>query len=349
MFGLNNFTGPGQIDLGIGNNPTGEPDWTFAANAASYDSRTLTVFARPAGVQITAAPQDRQLYPRDADGGADVTIAGTVTSPDVDTVRLTSSSGGEDQVVEQAGSAFSFDRRITAGLHDYDFTLQTVSDGETRTVGHWGDVVSGDVFVIEGQSNAQASAFLESGSNSELSPFLRSYGTNDFQPDVSEADREWKYAAGEGLVNQGAVGQWAMRTAHLLSEKNKVPIAIFNGAHGGAAISFLQRNDRNPDDIATNYGRLRQRLEKSGTLDKITGVLYFQGETESDDAQLHVNGFMSLLADWKDDFGGTRNATPDVYVTQVRTSPYLSVPLRASTPSPLRCVMLSDAWRTLSA
>lgn len=33
-------------DLGIGNNPSGEPDWTFAANADAYDTRDLWVYVR---------------------------------------------------------------------------------------------------------------------------------------------------------------------------------------------------------------------------------------------------------------------------------------------------------------
>ena len=321
VLALNHFTGGGALDVGMGNQPTGEPDWTFAGNAGTFSSRTLTVFARPSTVTLTSAPQDRQLYPRDAGNGADVTVAGTVTSPAVDSVRLTTTSQGKDEVEEQTGGSFSFDRRITAGLHGYDFTLETISGGQARTVGHWTDVVSGDVFVIEGQSNAQATAWVEPGSRSQMSPFLRTYGTNDFQPDVSGADREWKYAAGEPFYNQGAVGQWGIRMARVLSEQNQVPVAVMNGGHGGAAIGFLQRNDSNPDDISTNYGRLRQRLVQSGTIDKISGVLFYQGETESDDAATHVAGFTSLLADWRADFGGALSPEPRVYVTQVRTSP----------------------------
>lgn len=323
-FAVNHFAGGGPMDIGMGNQPTGEPDWTFAANAGSFDTRTLTVFARPSTVTLTSAPQDRQLYPRGADNGADVRIAGAVTSPEVDTVRLTTTSEGKDKVEERTGDSFSFDRHLTAGLHTYDFTLETVSGGRARTVGHWTDVVSGDVFVIEGQSNAQAAAWVEPGSRGEMSPFLRTYGTNDFQPDVSGADREWKFAAGEPVYNQGAVGQWGIRMARVLSERNKVPVAVINGAHAGVPISFLQRNDSDPDDISTNYGRLRQRLVKSGTIDKISGVLFYQGESDVDNADVHVTGFTNLLADWRDDFGGARGAQePRVYVTQVRTSPCL--------------------------
>ena len=38
-----------------------------------------------------------------------------------------------------------------------------------------------------------------------------------------------------------------------------VPVALFNGSHGGQPISFFQRNDTTPNDLTTNYGRLRSR------------------------------------------------------------------------------------------
>ena len=37
----------GVVDLGIGNDPTGNPDWTFAQNAAGYTVKTLQVFVLP--------------------------------------------------------------------------------------------------------------------------------------------------------------------------------------------------------------------------------------------------------------------------------------------------------------
>ncbi len=49
LFGMNNWgSNAGQtVDLGLGNRPTGEPDWTFAANAGSYTTRRLYVLVRP--------------------------------------------------------------------------------------------------------------------------------------------------------------------------------------------------------------------------------------------------------------------------------------------------------------
>lgn len=48
LFGFNRWGGAsGIVDLGIGNNPNGEPDWTFAANASGYTVKTLQVYILP--------------------------------------------------------------------------------------------------------------------------------------------------------------------------------------------------------------------------------------------------------------------------------------------------------------
>ncbi|MEZ5302811.1 MAG: GDSL-type esterase/lipase family protein [Verrucomicrobiales bacterium] len=49
LFAMNNWGADGNpIALGIGNRPTADPDWTFAANAASYSRRVLHVMVLPA-------------------------------------------------------------------------------------------------------------------------------------------------------------------------------------------------------------------------------------------------------------------------------------------------------------
>jgi len=48
LFAMNNWGGDGRtLCIGIGNNPSGAPDWTFADNAASYSRRTLHILVRP--------------------------------------------------------------------------------------------------------------------------------------------------------------------------------------------------------------------------------------------------------------------------------------------------------------
>ena len=46
LFALNHWKEGSHADLGIGNQPTGNPDWTFAGNAGSYQAKRLRVLVR---------------------------------------------------------------------------------------------------------------------------------------------------------------------------------------------------------------------------------------------------------------------------------------------------------------
>jgi len=97
IFAYNRWGGGGISDLGFGNCTNVEnPDWTFAFNANTYDSRILCVMARDVPlpeVSFISAPKPFQLYTRDlVTGIATVKIDGVVIEPgcaeiDVTTLR----------------------------------------------------------------------------------------------------------------------------------------------------------------------------------------------------------------------------------------------------------------------
>ncbi|MGW6280889.1 sialate O-acetylesterase [Kribbella sp. NPDC055071] len=317
VFAINTFTqaDTSLLSLGIGARPTADPDWTFAANAAGYTQRRLTAFVRTALVSVTESPQDRQVVPRDAQGGANVPVAGRLTDTRVTSVQLRVIGNGRTDTYTSAASTFRFTPRITAGLHEYTFELHALGAGLDRVVARREGVVSGDVYVVQGQSNAEASMYNGSAA-AEESPYVRSFGSPVADPSISGADHVWNYATADVSRQTGSVGQWAIRMAKRIVDTYKVPVALLNGSHGGQPISFFQRNDANPNDLNTNYGRLRQRLAAAGALGHLKGVLWYQGENDSDNAAVHVAGFKTLLQDWQSDFGPTK-----YYVYQVRTSP----------------------------
>jgi hypothetical protein len=309
------------LSLGIGTNTGGQPDWTFANNANRYTQRKLTAYVRPSLVAVTESPQDRQLIPRDSLGGSTVPVAGLVTDARVKQVKLRVIGNGKTQTfAAPAGKPFRFTPRITAGLHEYTFELSASGSGIDRVVARREGVVSGDVYVVQGQSNAEAAKF-NGSSNGEESPYLRSFGSSTSDPSISGADRVWHYAVGDVTTQSGSIGQWAVRMGRQIVDTYQVPVALINGSHGGQPISFFQRNDANPDDLTTNYGRLRQRLAAAGVMSQVRGVLWYQGESDNDNAAVHVAGFTSLLQDWRTDFGTAIAGGSRYFVYQVRTSP----------------------------
>jgi carbohydrate esterase-like sialic acid-specific acetylesterase len=304
------------LGLGIGTNPSGAPDWTLTDNAATYTQRKLTVYARPSVVKLTEMPQDLKLIPRDSSNGANPAVAGEVTAAGVDHVELRVTGHGETQTFTAPASApFRFTPRIEAGLWEYTFELKAVGPAIDRVVAKRTGIVSGDVYVVQGQSNAEA-AKRTGAANVEESPYLRSFGTSNAESAISGADRVWHYATGDVTQQSGSAGQWAIRMGRRIVDTYGVPVALFNGSHGGKPISFFQRNDTTPNDLSTNYGRLRSRLQASGVLSRVKGVLWYQGEAESDNASVHISGFTSLLADWR-----TEMSAAKYFVYQVRTSP----------------------------
>ncbi|GAB3951240.1 hypothetical protein GCM10029976_087300 [Kribbella albertanoniae] len=304
------------LALGIGANTSGAPDWTLTDNAATYTQRKLTVYARPSLVKLTDMPQDLKLIPRDSQNGANPAVAGEVTAAGVDQVELRVTGHGETQTFTAPASApFRFTPRIEAGLWDYTFELRATGPGIDRVVARRTGIVSGDVYVVQGQSNAQAAKYA-GAANVEESRYLRSFGSATVESSLSGPDRVWHYATGDITKQPGSAGQWAIRMGRRIVDTYGVPVALFNGAHGGKPASFFQRNDTTPNDLTTNYGRLRSRLQASGVLSKVKGVFWYQGESESDNAAVHISGTTSLLADWR-----TEMTTAKYFVYQVRTSP----------------------------
>jgi len=261
-------------------------------------------------------PKPLQLYPRDlATNIATVHISGTATlSADSLIFTLEKIDGA---VVRQALSMndlidnqfeVSFD--LIAGLWSYQFKVERKSAGNVETLQSAGNVVAGDVFAIEGQSNAQAVAY-NGDANIWQNNFVRCFGTSN--PDLFE-DQNWYIAEGNGYFSAGAVGQWALRMGNLLQENLQIPVAIINGADPGKPIEFFQRNDIVHTDPSTNYGRLLQRFNNSGLTDHIRAMIFYQGESDGTRADIHKTLFEALHADWEEDFADIEA----YYIVQVR-------------------------------
>ena len=92
----------------------------------------------------------------------------------------------------------------------------------------------------------------------------------------------------------------------MLKDQLNIPIAIFNGAHGGQPISFFERPENYQSSTDSNYGRLFYRLNKSKLKNYVRGILWSQGEADSFYNGLSTNeyktAFESLISYWQEDF-----------------------------------------------
>jgi len=281
-------------------------------------------------VGVDGFPDDGQFLPRDDSGVALVAVEGTLSFLDSQhrtdvTVELTITSGDwVDRSVQRVGveapgdAPFSFTNELRASLHPYDFLLEVVDRGGRTEIGRADGVLVGDVYLIQGQSNAVALDYQsENRANAELQrPWIRSFGSASTNPNVVANDLDWYLAEGEAGNDSGTVGSWALRMAQLLSERFGVPIALLNGAVGGTAISYHLRDDSAPEDLDTNYGRLLFRARQAELADAARGMIWYQGESDGTDYTGWFLSFLDLYADWREDFPGLE----EIYVFQIRNS-----------------------------
>lgn len=328
VLAVNAFTaGTPALDVGIGAAPDGNPDWTGAGNAGDFSARRLTFFARPSLARLDAAPASRQLVPRPGRTAPSVTvpITGAVVAPDVTAVELLVRTDGrttrQRAAVSPAAPRFGFEVTLPVALTATDLELVALSaDGGRRRIHRAVDVVAGDVIVVQGQSNAQAGRLpTANSSDPDRSRWIRTFGTSNNNLSRLAGIGGWTYAAGDNVQRVGAIGQWAVRMAGLLSAELRIPLAVVNGARGGQQIGYFARNDSDPGDGTTNYGMLHRRLVRAGLAGPgaIDAMLWYQGEADRDNAAKHVAGFTELVADWREEYG----AELPVFVDQVRNSP----------------------------
>ncbi len=320
LLALNAWGKPGEvIDLGIGNAPSGHPDWTFAHNAASYSLRRLQIFVRPAALTLTAAPQPLHFFPRNrVTNKATARIAGQVIRADVEEVLVKVYRAGVltatlSQPVS-VNATFAFEPEITAEPVNYTLELLVRAGTTLEVVRRFEDIVAGDVYLIQGQSNAVAQSF-NGSANANQSSFIRSFGTADTSGTAVTADLSWHIADGDGHYRSGSIGQWGLRMSRLLLDTYHVPVAVLNGGHLGKGMGWFQRNDAAPDTLTTNYGRLLFRTQHAEIASAVRALFWFQGESDGAAAQFHENGFFALYEDWKTDYPSLEK----IYVTQVRT------------------------------
>ena len=177
-----------------------------------------------------------------------------------------------------------------------------------------GNIVCGDAYIIDGQSNAEANDYGKAV-NPFTSDFLRSFGCADTDPEKCRLNL-WGNAV--SYDNQGAklqIGYWGIELGKQLIADQKIPVCIINGSVGGSRIDVHQRNEANPTDSTTIYGRLLWRIRQAGLTHGISGVFWHQGENDQGAAgptgrfgwQDYQQYFIDMSGAWKRDYPNIRH------------------------------------------
>ncbi len=257
-------------------------------------------------------PEDGQFYARDDRNEGTLHCNGTLdTAAETVFLRLYA----DEKLVQtktarpRADGSYALSARLKPGLIKYRVEFGT-RDAGSETVRHTAtNLVCGDAYLIDGQSNALATDTNEK-SSPETHEWIRSYGRppgNSREP----AGNRWCYPVWKAQKGELAeLGWWGMELAKRLVESQRVPIFIINGAVGGTRIDQHQRNDVNPADLSTIYGRTLWRVQQARLTHGIRGILWHQGENDQG-ADGPTGGFgwetyhayfVEMAAGWKRDF-----------------------------------------------
>ena len=253
-------------------------------------------------------PEDGQFYARDDKNEGTLFYNGTLTET-ADAVFLKVYADDKLYKTESqklpADKNYAFTIKLKPGLVKY-----RVEFGSGARVLHAvTNLVCGDAYLIDGQSNALATDTRE-----EAPPFssawIRSYGSTASHPQGARlklwGNAVWKNRDGEKLQ----LGYWGMELAKRLVESQKIPICIINGAVGGTRIDQHQRNPSDPEDVTTMYGRLLWRVQQAKLTHGIRGILWHQGENDQGADgptggygwETYRRYFVDLSAAWKQDY-----------------------------------------------
>lgn len=273
------------------------------------------------GLDVTSMPGPLHFYARDPTSGTCVFSVTGVTLGVASTVRVQVTRNGEpydEWFGDTTGVEVPFEVPVTleAGLYDYDVTIDwSDTNGYWHPVGEATDVVCGDAYLIDGQSNAAACDYHgEHLADLAQSTFVRSFGTAANNSGVA-SDLTFGVAVAETCYVHGSIGQWGLQLANAISEDQQIPVLVINGSVGGTKISQHQRNDANPEDLGTIYGRMLWRANRAGVANAVRAIFWHQGESDGGMAfATYLGLFTAMYDDWLDDYP----AVEAIYPFQVR-------------------------------
>ena len=259
-------------------------------------------------------PVDRQFYARGDKGRGILNYRGTLKEPaDSVFLRLYADEKLIDTYSQKVGAdkKYALAASLQAGLIAYRTEFGIKRGGKETILEKASDLVCGDVFVIQGQSNAEAWTD-QRVVHPYRSPWLRSFGTPSTNKDRAR-DAVW----GRALSFNGGpnhhhyqIGYWGVELGKMLIETHKIPICIINGAQGGTRIDQHQRNEADPTDVTTIYGRLLWRLQQAKLTHGVRAVLWHQGENDQGESGAtgtygwvnYEEYFIRMSAAWKQDY-----------------------------------------------
>ena len=266
------------------------------------------VVRTPSAMEI---PVSGQFYARDNSGMGKIYYNGTQGgSPNSVFLKVYTTENGADVLYSTltqslVGGNYAFTAPVAAARVTYKVVYGTTTNGVDTVVNTVGNLVCGDAYIFQGQSNADAT--FDVGLNTNTNSWIRTYGSKG---------GGWGNAVRKGpspSADQWNVGYFAYHFALRLANERSVPICIFNGAAGGTRIDQHQPNPSNHtsgEGTYDIYANLLNRVLGAKLTHGIRGIVWHQGENNSGaadpsgdyDYKSYQKYFVELSAAWKQDY-----------------------------------------------
>ncbi|MCC8188794.1 MAG: sialate O-acetylesterase [Bacteroides sp.] len=266
-------------------------------------------------------PDNFQLYPRNGAGYGQVEISGEIRSGNYPTIYIHLDRENERVATYPVAIQNKADKKIfrtliplKAELANYTFSYQLHPDSTAVLLAE--QVVSGDVFLIAGQSNSVASG--NSVCKEEIHPFFRTLGTTRKKEGYLPQDTIWGIANSQGCsYGKPFFNGYSAHVLHsLVGQHQQVPTAIINMGVGGTRISENLPSEEDPMDLNTIYGSGLYRTRQAGLDQAVRALIWLQGESNQKTGyDRYMEDFARLYAGWKRDYPNLEK----IYMSQIHT------------------------------
>ena len=271
-------------------------------------------------------PVDNQFFARDDDNEGTLYYNGTLGEA-ADGVYL--KLYADDKLVKteiqklKADKSYAFAVKLKTGLIIYKVEFGTKNGSTEKIQQSVSNLVCGDAYIIEGQSNAVGFNYEGTDKRQDLTrtniPWIRSFGGCGEAADPLTGG--WGNAVVERLTPTSPdrihfISVWGMALAKKLVADTQIPVCILNGAVGGTRI-----DQHMPDHVKTAnkerliYNNLKQRIIAAKLTHGIRGVMWHQGEADQGSdgpdncygCEVYEKYWLELTAAWKQDYPNLRH------------------------------------------
>ena len=118
-------------------------------------------------------------------------------------------------------------------------------------------------------------------------------------------------ALAESSYTTGSIGQWGLRLANNLKDEHGIPILVINGSVGGTPVESHLRDNANPENPGTIYGRLLWRVRQAGVENAVRAIFWHQGESNGGmDFDTYLGHWTTMYDAWLEDYPNVEGIFP---------------------------------------